>query len=253
MGTAIVIDVRDPETDADGWDAQAGAAVEAAFDHFRDVDTRFSTYKPDSEISRLNRGELVEQKCSEQMRDVLRMCELARVTSDGYFDIRGHRSDGAIDPSGLVKGWSVEGAARILEAAGLRNYCINAAGDLRASGYVEPGKPWRIGIRNPWDAHTTAAVIAAHDLSIATSGTYERGEHVIVPHTGRPPDGIASMTIIGPSLTWADTWATAAYAMGIRGVEWIAREVDGYEACAISTDRQLVMTARFGGFMAERS
>ena len=252
MGTAIVIDVRDPETDAAGWDTQVDVAVEAAFDHFRAIDARFSTYKPDSEISRLNRGEQRDQESSKEMRDVLRMCEVARLRSDGYFDIGGHRGDDTIDPSGLVKGWSVEGAARILDAAGLRNYCINAAGDLRASGYVEPGKPWRIGIRNPWDAHTTAAVIAAHDLSIATSGAYERGEHVIVPHTGRPPDGIASMTIIGPSLTWADTWATAAYAMGIRGVEWIAREVDGYEACAISTDRQLVMTSGFEHFMADR-
>jgi thiamine biosynthesis lipoprotein len=245
MGTAIVIDVR-------GVGADEGAlngAVEAAFDHFREVDARFSTYKEDSEVSRLNRGELHEQACSQALRAVLEMCEEARVASDGYFDIRGHRADGTLDPSGLVKGWSVEGAARKLEAAGVLDYCINAAGDIRLRGNAQPGQPWRIGIRNPWDALTIAAVLSAEELAIATSGAYERGEHVIVPHTGRPPDGIASMTVVGPSLTWADAWATAAYAMGIRGVEWVAREIDGYEACAIATDRQLVFSAGFEHFM----
>ncbi len=251
MGTAIVIDVRDAGVDV-RRESDIQLAVEAAFDHFRAVDARFSTYKADSEVSRLNRGELREQDCSDELRGVLAMCESARQTSDGYFDIRGHRSDGTIDPSGLVKGWSVEGAAQILDAVGVRNYCINAAGDVIARGYVPPRDTWRIGIRNPWDARTTVAVIAAHDLAIATSGTYERGDHIIVPHTAQPPEGIASMTIVGPSLTWADTWATAAFAMGVRGVEWIAHEIEGYEACAISTDRHLVMTPGFEEFMAER-
>lgn len=244
MGTAIVIEVPDID--------HCEAAVEAGFDHFRAVDARFSTYKPDSEVSRLNRGELREQDCSAQLRDVLGMCEVARQITDGYFDIRGHRRDGTLDPSGLVKGWSVDGAARILDAAGIASYSINAAGDVRVRGNAQPGLPWRIGIRNPWDATTTVAVLSVDDHAIATSGTYERGDHIINPHTGRPPDGIASMTVVGPSLTWADTWATAAYAMGIRGVDWIAREVAGYEACAISTDRRLVMTSGFEHFMAGR-
>jgi thiamine biosynthesis lipoprotein len=179
------------------------------------------------------------------------MCADARVVSDGYFDIRAHRTDGMLDPSGLVKGWSVDGAARLLESAGARDYCINAAGDILLRGNGQPGTPWRIGIRNPWDTRTIAAVLSADDLAIATSGAYERGEHVIVPNTGRPPDGVASMTVVGPSLTWADAWATAAYAMGVRGVEWVARELDGYEACAISTDRQLVFSAGFERFMVE--
>lgn len=242
MGTAIVIDLVDP--------AVGDAAVEAAFDHFRDIDARFSTYKPESEISRLGRGELTEQGCSADVRDVLALCEQARTQSDGYFNVRYRDMPGALDPSGLVKGWSVSGAAEILDAAGARNYSINAGGDVLARGDVQPGKAWRIGVRNPWDARTMACVIKAHDLAIATSGAYERGQHVIVPHTRRPPEGIASMTVVGPDLTWADTWATAAFAMGIRGVEWVARELDGYEACAISTDRQLIMSAGFERFMA---
>ena len=173
------------------------------------------------------------------------------MASDGYFDIRAHRADGTLDPSGLVKGWAADGAARILSAAGVVDYCINAAGDIVTHGESEPGRPWRIGIRNPWDRATIATVVAATDLAIATSGAYERGEHVIVPRTGRPPDGVASMTVVGPSLTWADTWATAAFAMGVRGVDWVARELDGYDACAISSDRRLVYSAGFERLMAE--
>jgi thiamine biosynthesis lipoprotein len=242
MGTAIIIDVRGSSAN--------DAALDAAFGHFRDVDARFSTFKDDSEISRLARGELALPDCSADVRAVLAGCEEAGTVSDGYFDIRRHRSDGALDPSGFVKGWSVEGATTILDAAGILGYCINAGGDVYARGYEAPGTPWRIGIRNPWDALTVAAVLSAHDLAIATSGTYERGQHVIDPHTGRPPDGVISMTVIGPSLTWADAWATAAFAMGVRGVDWVAREVSGYEAMAITTDRHVISSSGFERFVA---
>jgi thiamine biosynthesis lipoprotein len=242
MGTAIVIDARGA--------AVTDAALDAAFDHFRDVDARYSTFRHDSEISRLARGELAEPDCSAEVRAVLADCEKARMISDGYFDIWRHRSDRVLDPSGFVKGWSVEGAMAILDAAGIEGYCINAGGDVFARGDEAPGTPWRIGIRNPWDAPTVAAVVSAHDLAIATSGTYERGQHVIDPHCGRPPDGVVSMTVIGPSVAWADAWATAAFAMGVRGVDWVARELDGYEAMAITTDRHVISSSGFERFTA---
>jgi len=246
MGTAIVIDVREPAPAENVVDQ----ALEAAFEYFRAVDERFSTYKADSEVSRINCGLISEQDVIGQLREVLDLCEQARQLSDGYFDIRGHRDDGQIDPSGLVKGWSVEGAARFLDAAGVINYSINAAGDIVCRGSAEPGIGWRIGIRDPWDAQQIAATVTIRDQSIATSGAYERGPHVVSPHSHRPPDGIASMTVIGPSLTWADTWATTAFAMGVRGVDWVARELAGYEACAVSSDRHLVMSAGFERFLA---
>ena len=241
MGTAIVIDVREPAP----ADEVLDAAVTRAFDYLRAVDERFSTYKADSEVSRLNAGLVSEAYCSDELREVLELCERGRVLSEGYFDIRGHRDDGLIDPSGLVKGWSAEGAAALLDEAGVANYCINAAGDIVARGAPEPGQPWRLGIRDPWDATAIAAIVAVTNTAVATSGAYERGNHVVTPQTHRAPDGIASMTVIGPSLTWADTCATGAFAMGVRGVDWVAREIDGYEACAISSDRHLVMSPGF--------
>ena len=247
MGTAIVIDVRDPAPPEHVIDH----AVDAAFEYFRAVDERFSTYKPDSEVSQLNRGLISEQDVSHQLREVLDLCEQARLESEGYFDIRRHRQDGLIDPSGLVKGWSVDGAQRFLDAAGITNYSINAAGDLVCRGDAEgTGSGWRIGIRDPWDGNAIAATVTVCNQAIATSGAYERGDHVVSPLTHRPPDGIASMSVVGPNLTWADTWATAAFAMGVRGVDWIARELEGYEACAISRDRHLVMSAGFERLLA---
>ena len=122
MGTAIVLDVRDTSV--------RPAALEQAFEYLRGVDTRFSPYKPDSEVSRLIRGELEEAGCSAELREVLELCERVRVTTEGYFNIRVHRPDGRPDPTGLVKGWSLENAGRMLEAAGARNYCINGGGDI---------------------------------------------------------------------------------------------------------------------------
>jgi thiamine biosynthesis lipoprotein len=247
MGTAIVIDVRDPAPARFLIDK----AIDAAFDHFRAVDERFSTYKAGSEVSRWNRGVLSPADASNQMREVLELCDEARQLSDGYFDIRGHRDDGCIDPSGLVKGWSVDDAAQLLDAAGIVNYCINAAGDIVARGDADPGPGWRIGIRDPWHERGIAATVAVRDQAIATSGAYERGNHVIDPHSHRAPDGVVSMTVVGPSLTWADAWATAAYAMGVRGVDWVARELDEYDACAITSDGHLVMSVGFESLLIE--
>jgi thiamine biosynthesis lipoprotein len=246
MGTAVTFDIRDPEVPPE--------AIEAAFDYLRDIDRRFSTYKPDSEISRLSRGEITPDACSADVREVLELCEKARLASEGYFDIRAHRRDGGLDPSGLVKGWSLENAGRILEAAGAHNYCINGGGDVVVRGGPEPESAWRIGIRHPLEAMKLAAVLAIRDGAVATSGSYERGEHVRDPFTGLPAAGVLSITVVGSSLTFADAYATAAFAMGPTGLAWIAG-LDGYEGCSITADRdgsngRLNWTEGFDGYFA---
>jgi thiamine biosynthesis lipoprotein len=241
MGTAISLDLRDP--------AVSRAAVDAAFDHLRDIDARFSTYRPDSEISRLGRGELSADACSPDVREVLERCDAIRALSLGYFDIRAHRADGRPDPSGFVKGWAVEAAAGILDAAGARNYCLNAGGDIIARGEPEPGRPWRIGIRHPELPDRIATVVQARNLAVATSAAYERGEHITDPHSGRAPAGVLSLTVVGPRLSDADAYATAAYAMGAGGLPWVATR-PGYAGCAITADRRLVWTPQFARYRA---
>lgn len=241
MGTAISLDLRSPAVPRD--------AVEAAFDHLRDIDARFSTYRADSEISRLGWGELSAADCSPDVREVLARCEDLRALSRGYFDVRAHRADGRLDPSGFVKGWAVERAAAILDDAGAQNYCLNAGGDVIARGEPEPGSPWRVGIRHPEIPDRVATVLEARDLAVATSGGYERGDHIGDPHTGRPANGLLSMTVVGPSLAEADACATAAFAMGEAGLSWIAT-LPGYAGCMITASRRLVWTEEFGRYTA---
>jgi thiamine biosynthesis lipoprotein len=242
MGTAISVDVRDAGV--------ASWVLDDVFEHFRRVDLRFSTFKPDSEVSRLSRGEIGEAEGSAEVREVLALCEAMRVASDGYFDVRRHRADGALDPSGLVKGWAVEGAADILHEAGAQNFYLNAGGDIVARGEGAPGRPWRVGIRHPERPDRVAAVLAIRDLAVATSGAYERGDHVIDPHTGRPPAGILSVTVVGPSLTYADAFATAAFAMGPDGLRWIA-SLPGYSGCCITSNHRIAWTEAFAPLMGK--
>lgn len=250
MGMPIGIDVRDPDVDP--------AALDRAFDWFRWVDATFSTYTSDSVISRLNHGEVTLSDAHPDVRAVLERCAELCQETDGYFDIQSAMLAqwervgdvalrlGAVEPAGLVKGWSVDRAARILETAGARNYVVNAGGDIRVRGGSAPAEPWRVGIRHPLQRDKAAAVVVATDLAIATSGAYERGDHIVDPHSGQPPSGILSVTIVGPDLATADAYATAAYAMGREGSSWTARLVSaGYEAMTILDDQTVLSTPAF--------
>ncbi len=235
MGTAIGIDVPGGDLPAE--------VIDDAFALLRDVDARFSSYRPDSEVSRLIRGELEEADASADLRAVLGLCEDLRRTSDGYFDIRGHRADGRPDPTGLVKGWAIDEAAFRLDAAGALDFAINAGGDIVARGEPEPGRPWRVGIRHPEQGDRLAAVLRIRDLAVATSGLYERGDHIVDPHDGQAARDLMSVTVVGPSLTYADAYATAAFAMGSAGAAWVHGH-PGYGAYAIGADRRSVWTPR---------
>ena len=246
MGMPIVVEVGDPGA----W----SEPVEAVFRWFRFVDETFSLYRPESEMSRLNRGDLALGACHAAVRSVLRRCEELREATGGYFDARaagaafggsGPAVAGTIDPSGLVKGWAVEGASRLLARAGAQNHSVNAGGDIRLRGGPRPGEPWRIGIQHPRLRDRVAAVLVADDLAVATSGAYERGEHVVDPHTGRPPEGVLSVTIAGPDLALADAYATAAFAMGRDGPGWTAG-LGGYGAMTIMADETVLTTPAFG-------
>jgi thiamine biosynthesis lipoprotein len=234
MGMPIVLDLRD-EIDP--------AAVEAMWKALRHADAVFSTYKEDSDISRLNRGELSLEVAHPDVREVLARCEELRVITDGYFDA-GRVLENGIDPSGLVKGWAVDRAGDILDAAGALNYSLNAGGDIRLRGAPLPEPRWRVGIQHPQVRDKIAAVVLGNDVAVATSGAYARGEHVVDPHTGRPPAGVLSVTIVGPELATADAYATAAFAMGEAGPEWTA-SLGLYEAMTILAHGRVLLTPDF--------
>jgi thiamine biosynthesis lipoprotein len=223
---------------------EADVAVDPVFTWLRWVDATFSTYRRDSEVSRLNRGELRLSRAHPLVRQVLDRCERLRAETDGFFDARAPFG-GPVDPTGLVKGWAVDRAAALLDAAGARRYCIDAGGDLRMRG-----GPWRVGIRHPRRRRRLAAVLSVSDAAVATSGAYERGPHIIDPRSGRPAAGALSVTIVGPDLATADAYATAAFAMGRRGPAWTAG-LDSYDAMTILAGGRVLSTpgflARCGG------
>ena len=223
MGMGIVVATRDRDVPED------------VFDWFRHVDDTFSTYKEDSEVSRIRRGELTVDGASEEVRRVLGRCAELREETSGFFDIA--VVDG--DPSGYVKGWSVDEAAAILDRAGVQEYAINAGGDIRVRG------TWRIGIQHPLDPQSLAKEVEGTDVAVATSGAYERGDHVRDPHSRHAPAGILSVTITGPDLGTADAYATAAFAMGgHRAPNWTA-QLNGYEAMTILADGRVLSTPGF--------
>ncbi|MEU4119149.1 FAD:protein FMN transferase [Kitasatospora sp. NPDC028055] len=224
MGTVFSIAVRDPGPGT-------REALRRIADRLHRIDAVFSPYRPESDISRLDRGELALAGCDPEVGTVLDACREVAAETDGYFT---ERPGGRLDPSGWVKGWAVEEAARLLRAAGARQFCVNGGGDVQTCG-----GPWRIGVAHPGRPGALAAVLGGSDLAIATSGTAERGAHVLDPHTGRPAEGLASLTLVGApgtGIARTDAWATAAFAMGPdRALAWAARR-PGVEALAVLPD-----------------
>jgi len=236
MGIPVIVHVGDGEVD--------GLHIDRVFDWLRFVDRTFSTYIADSEISRINGGLLALRDAHPAVRSVVRRCERLRRQTLGYFDISAAGGGGgAIDPSGFVKGWAIEGAGRILAQAGARNWWVNAGGDISLNGAPPGDTGWRVGIQHPRERMTVAAVVELCEGAIATSGAYERGEHIVDPHTGEPPSGTKSVTIIGRDLAAVDAYATAAYAMGRKGAEWAA-QLPGHGAIVIFDNGRIAYSAR---------
>ncbi|MFH9469027.1 FAD:protein FMN transferase [Streptomyces clavifer] len=212
-------------------------AAAAVFAWLREVDERFSPFKPGSEVSRHGRGELEPHELSEDLVEVLGLCERYRLATGGAFDVR--LPGRGFDPCAVVKGWSVQRGAQLLRAAGARRFCLNAGGDVVASG-----GPWRVGVRHPEHAGRLCTVLELTDGAVATSARYERGDHIIDGRTGHPATGLLSMTVVAATLTEADSVATAAFAMGAEGIEWAASLV-GCEVFAVVAGGQVLRTADF--------
>ena len=212
------------------------ARIEESIDRVRaflyEVDEVFSTYKVNSEVSRLRRGEITITDCSADLQEVWGLCAYAKEVTDGSFDP--WCVEGGFDPSGYVKGWASDRAIAMLKSDGVEHIQINAAGDLSLAGGVEAGKPWSIGIRHPEEAHTIVKVFEITDGAIATSGTYERGSHIKDPHTGLIAIGARSATVYGPDGGLADALATALIVAGKDGAYLFQKpELSGYRCWVI--------------------
>ena len=204
----------------------AGARADAAWADvlavLHEADRVFSTYRPDSCVNRLDRGELYLEDCPPDVHEVLDLGELARLESGGAFDVRREGADGRrhLDPSGVVKGWAVQRAARFLAEVPDTDSCLSAGGDM-VCHVASDGPPWRIGVEDPHDPRRVLATVPVSTGAVATSGSTHRGAHVVDARTGRPATALASVTVLGPELVWADIDATAALALGDHALPWL--------------------------------
>jgi thiamine biosynthesis lipoprotein len=244
MGTVVSFDVP--------VSARHDGSLKDAIDWLHWVDRVFSPYREDSDVSLLARAEVTVDGCAPEVAEVLAACTYVRGLSGGYFT---SAPGGQFDPSGYVKGWAIERAAALLARAGSADHLVNGGGDVQCAGGRgrdgEGGRePWRVGIANPFRQGGLALVVEASDRAVATSGTAERGAHIIDPHTARSARGLASVTITGPSLALADAYATAAFAMGpALAREW-TESLDDYEAFAVTPDGATWQTRGFARYLA---
>jgi FAD:protein FMN transferase len=235
MGTVASLDARGVGP------AHAAAAFAVLTRWLHAVDRRFSTYRPDSEVCRIDRGELVAEAADPDVRWVLDRCAALRAETGGAFD---EHATGPLDPSALVKGWAAERGADLLRAEGLGDFSLNVGGDVVVRGGALPADTWRIGIQHPHDRDALATTIAVTDAAVATSGLYERSAHLVDPRTGAAPSGVVSVTVVGPDLGLADAYSTAAFAMGAAGPAWALRLKD-YESMTILAGDRVVRTPGF--------
>lgn len=248
MGMPIIVHIVNDDK------VLASAIIDKVFRYFLSIDERFSLYKKDSEISLINQGKIDKENYSRDMREIMRLAEETRLQTDGYFDIRD--PDGFINTSGIVKGWAIFNASQIIRECGIKNYFINAGGDIELGGVNEDKQLWRVGIEDSLHLGETTRILSLTDCGIATSGTYIRGDHIYNPKTQKKnekiDDGIRlkSITIIGPNVYEADRFATPAFVMGENAIAFIEKQ-KGLEGYIIDTEGREMMTKGFSKYFVE--
>lgn len=233
-GSILFIDATSSLLDTAGIDA----AIEKVSEFVFKVDKEFSTYKSDSMVSKLRRGEISIDECSAHVVEVWNGCAVASELTDGAFNP--WSVPGGFDPSGYVKGWAADKCAEILVKAGCENVQVNAAGDLTLrGGHLEKSgevEPWSIGVTNPDNKLEVLKIFKITDGAIATSSESERGAHIHDPFTGTIAIGAKSATVVGPDGGLVDALATALMVSGEEGADWF-RNPDLAEYSAWVIDR----------------
>jgi thiamine biosynthesis lipoprotein len=238
MGTVVTFDIF-LQNDVAPPDIYVRLAKARAI--LRRADAIFSIWKKDSPMSRMRRGEATPEQCPFEVVEVLEACAAARSASQGWFDP--WAMPGGVDPTGFVKGWAAQRALSMIDTPGVSGAIVNAAGDVAVCGGLQPGTPFRVGVVDPWNTSRLACVVDVEG-AIATSGTYQRGEHLIDPWSRRSIARVASASVSGPECGTADALATALAVAGEEGLVFIDA-LEGYEAFVIGLDGSLAWTEHF--------
>ena len=198
-----------------------------------------------SEISRINRGELHLLDASPEVIEVVDACTWLEHASDGAF--RARRPGDAIDRSGGFREGLGRRAGREVPRSGRTcgtGTCPSAATSRRVA---PPATDRRGGSRSPIRTATIRAPFGRSSRSTAMPWRRRAPRRGVVicgmARTDQPAEALASMTVVGPHLTWADAFATTAFVMGRDGIDWVAR-FDGYRALAITDEARTRPTRR---------
>jgi thiamine biosynthesis lipoprotein len=234
MGMPITIEIVDRKATKQD--------LNEVFAYFLSIDKQFSPFKKFSEVSLINKGKLAPINYSPQMQEVLELSAQTKKETNGFFDVY---HENTFNPSGLVKGWAINNAAKILSVKGFQNFYINAGGDIQTKGLNIDNKPWLIGIRNPFQKTNLVKVVSLTNTAIATSGTYERGYHIYNPKSSyHKPHELVCLSVIGPDIYEADRFATAAFVMGHLALNFIASK-PGLSGFAIDKHGNTSYTTNF--------
>lgn len=238
MGMPITVEIIGPKVTKE--------VINNVFDYFDRVDHKYSPYKIDSDVGKINNHQLLPKQYDDELKLVLELCEKTKQETSGYFNIE---HNGKIDPSGLVKGWAIQNAAELVKEAGFINYYIEAGGDIQVAGKNGKGETWVVGIRNPFNKAEIVKVLQVSNCGVATSGTYERGQHVYNPITGSDKiTDVVSLTVIGSNVYEADRFATAAFAMGKVGINFI-EGLFGFEGYQVDNAGLATFTSHFTNYV----
>ena len=186
------------------------------------VDQLFSTYLPDSQVSRLRRGEIAIDQADQLVQQVWHACLEIKEISEGAFDP--WAVPGGFDPSGYVKGWAADLVSEQLIKQGAKHSQVNAGGDISVRGGKDANTPWKLAVAHPSIKGEISKLYSITTGAIATSGSAERGDHIIDPHTKTIAVGARSATVIGPDAGISDALATALVVSGRDGASWFAKD-----------------------------
>jgi thiamine biosynthesis lipoprotein len=174
-----------------GFDEAAAAGF---FGRIAELEGLLSRFRPDSEISRIARGELEVGDADPTVQQVLLRCDILRNATGGDFEHEPRAATGdaaapVLDPNAVAKGWIVDDAATPMRRSGAA-LVVNAGGDVLTTPRPD-GRPWRVGVQHPTDRHGILGTFELVQGAVATSGSYERGEHV-----RRRPGSLVSVTVV---------------------------------------------------------
>ncbi len=225
-----------------------------ALEHvFHTWDARFTRFRTDSELMRLNAAAGERTVVSPELFDVIEKCVLLARETDGVFDpsvggrlaahgyglpvghvlpipapdFRSIRLDRAaraiacapgqvLEPASIVKGMAIDAAGREITHAD--GWMINAGGDILTRG-AYAGASWRVGIQSPTDPNAIIAAVDVQDGAVATSGIYavrdaDGWNHLVDMTTGESVSDLVSVTVLANDAETADTHATIACLLG---------------------------------------